>query len=193
MRLRTKPDTWELCLYLGRDEKGRVRHKDVTFTGTKRAAERKLARLIFEFESNSQSWSEDSSRWGAKTTFNDAILAWKENGWKDLSPKTVRDYEGFIRLYIRDGIGRKRICTTGVFEIKAYFRSLSEGGLGTSGVRNVRGILHKAARLAGKWSGGTIPNPISLADLPKTSSRPFPVSAPSLEEVRTTLQRAEGR
>ncbi|MCL5076939.1 MAG: site-specific integrase [Actinobacteria bacterium] len=191
MRLRAKPDIWELRLYLGRDEKGKVKHKHVTFVGTKRAAERELARLAMEFESNPQQRNEDAMRWGDKTTFNDAIMAWKENGWQDLSPKTVRDYEGFYRRHIRDSIGRKRISSTGVFEVEAYFRSLADGGLGLSGVKHVRGILHKAARLAGKWSGGSIPNPLALADLPKPLLQTEAVRAPTLEEVKTILECAE--
>ena len=193
MRLRTPPDTWELRLYLGRDTTGRVRHKHTTFVGSKRAAERELARLSLELESSSQPSPDESTLWGAKTTFNDAILAWKQNGWQDLSPKTVTDYESLCRLHIKEKVGRKPIAKIGVFELEAYFRSLSDAGLGTSGIRQVRAILHKAARLAGKWSGGVIPNPVSLADLPKFSSKRVPVRSPTLEEVRRILQTAEER
>ncbi len=191
MRLRTPPDIWELRLYLGRDASGRVRHKHTTFVGSKRAAERELARLSIEFESTTQPSPDESTLWGVKTTFNDAILAWKRNGWQDLSPKTVSDYESLYRLHIKDKVGRKAIAKVGVFELEAYFRTLSQHGLGASGTRQVRAILHKAARLAGKWSGGVIPNPVSLADLPKFSSKPVPVRSPTLEEVRTILQTAE--
>ena len=191
LRLRTPPNTWELRLYLGRDTNGRVRHKHTTFVGSKRAAERELARLSIEFESSSQPSPDESTLWGTKTTFNDAILAWKQNGWQDLSPKTVTDYESLYRLHIKDKLGQKPIAKIGVFELEAYFRTLLEGGLGTSGVRQVRAILHKAARLAGKWSGGAIPNPVSLADLPRASTKPAPVRSPTLEEVKTILKTAE--
>lgn len=190
IRLRTPPHTWELRLYLGRDEEGRVKHKYATFVGGKRDAERELARLSLQFESKPLLSSDENTLWGSKTTFNDAILAWQKNGWQDLSPKTVKDYEGIFRLYIKDRVGPKRISTTGVFELEAYFRSLSEAGLGTSGIRQVRAILHKATRLAGKWSGGTIPNPVSQADLPKPRTTPVPVRAPLLREVRTILEAA---
>ena len=191
LRLRTPPNTWELRLYLGRDTNGRVRHKHTTFVGSKRAAERELARLSIEFESSSQPPLDESTLWGTKTTFNDAILAWKQNGWQDLSPKTVTDYESLYRLHIKDKLGQKPIAKIGVFELEAYFRTLLEGGLGTSGVRQVRAILHKAARLAGKWSGGAIPNPVSLADLPRASTKPAPVRSPTLEEVKAILKTAE--
>ena len=51
IRLRRKPNVWELRLYLGRDENGKVIHKYATFVGGKREAERELARLSFELES----------------------------------------------------------------------------------------------------------------------------------------------
>ena len=199
IRLRRKPDVWELRLYLGRDESGKVIHKYATFVGGKRDAEKELARLSFELESEpgypepevKSGEPAEPIRWGPKTTFNDAILAWKENGWEDLSPKTIRDYEGFCRRHIEGTIGKKSISAIGVFEVEKYFRSLAEEGLGLSGIKHVRGMLHKAARLAGKWSGGAIPNPVALADLPKNAARSEPVRAPSIEEVQAIIQKAE--
>ncbi len=167
-----------------------MHHKHITFAGTKKEAERELARLSFELESKPRKEVETGLRWNTKTTFNDAISAWKENGWQDLSPKTVRDYVSLIGLHIKDSIGKNPIATTGVFELESYFRSLADKGLGISGIRQVRAILHKSARLAGKWSGGVIPNPVSLADLPKTTHN-TPVRAPSLSEVRKILERLE--
>jgi integrase len=199
IRLRRKPNVWELRLYLGRDENGKVVHKYATFVGGKRDAEKELARLSFELEAEPE-YPEpevksgepgEQIRWGPKTTFNDAILAWKENGWEDLSPKTIRDYEGFYRRNIEGSIGKKSISAIGVFEVERYFRELAKGGLGISGIRNVRGILHRAAVLAGKWSGGIIPNPVALADLPKNAVRSEPVRAPSIAEVKAIIQEAE--
>ncbi|MDA8271120.1 MAG: hypothetical protein M0Z39_06910, partial [Actinomycetota bacterium] len=63
--------------------------------------------------------------------------------------------------------------------MERYFRSLATGGLGISGIENAKGMLHKAARLAGKWSGGIIPNPVALADLPRNAAQSEPVRAPS--------------
>jgi len=197
IRLRRKPNVWELRVYLGRDDSGKVIHKYATFVGGRREAERELARLSFELESEPLEHRHDDLqvakqevRWGPKTTFNDAILAWKENGWEDLSPKTIRDYEGFYRRNIEGSIGKISISAIGVFEVEKYFRSLAEQGLGLSAIKHVRGMLQKAARLAGKWSGGVIPNPVALADLPKNAAKSQPVRAPSVEEVQAIIQAA---
>ncbi len=79
-----------------------------------------------------------------------------------------------------------------MFEPEAFFRPLAESGLGVvSGVRQVRAILHKAARLAEKWSGDLMPNPVSLADLPKSSSKQSQARSPTLEGVGTILTAVE--
>ena len=199
IRLRRKPNVWEIRLYLGRDENGKVVHKYATYVGGKREAERELARLSFELESvpiiperNAEPTEPtEQIQWGPETTFNDAIAAWRENGWQDLSPKTIRDYEGFYRRHIEGTIGTKAISTIGVFEVEGYFRSLAKEGLGLSGIRHVRGMLHKSARLAGKWSGGIIPNPVTLADLPGNARKSSPVRAPSIGEVQAIIQTVE--
>ncbi len=192
IRLRRKPDTWELRVYLGRDENNKVHHKHVTFIGSKRDAEKELTRLSYELESKPRPSVETGIRWNSKTTFNDAILAWKENGWQDLSPKTVRNYEGCYKRYIEASIGKNAVAATGVFEIESYFRSLADDGLGLATIKYIRAVLLKAARLAGKWSGGVIPNPVALADLPKFSPRTA-VRAASVDEVKLIIEKLNAR
>ena len=41
-----QPNVWELRVFLGRDDNGKVRHGNQTFRGGKRAAERELSRLV---------------------------------------------------------------------------------------------------------------------------------------------------
>src|SRR6202035_3333525 len=38
-----------------------------------------------------------SVRWGDSTTINEALEAWSDNGWQDLSPTTVRHYREWVR------------------------------------------------------------------------------------------------
>jgi hypothetical protein len=102
--LRKRPelgtDAWELRVFIGRDSQGRVRHKSRTFHGSKRAAEKELARLALaqDFEPEVPAESETMT-WNATTTVNDAIAGWKDNGWDDLSPVTVRRYDGLLRRF----------------------------------------------------------------------------------------------
>jgi hypothetical protein len=88
--LKQQPNgTWLLRVYVGRDESGRVKHRSRTFRGTRREAQRELARLVTQ-EVDSPSGLEDDTtvrappRWGVTTTVNDAIAGWQLNGWDDL-------------------------------------------------------------------------------------------------------------
>jgi integrase len=60
-------------------------------------------------------------------------------------------------------------------------------------VRQVRAVLHRACRLAKKWSGGALPNPIADTELPSWSlDDRTHVRAPSVEEIRQILEAANG-
>lgn len=187
--IKGKVDTWELRVYLGRDAEGRVRHRSARFHGSRRAAERELARLVVGQDAKPAPIPEDGVRWGPATTVNDAIAAWKDNGWGDLSPKTVRGYESTWKVHIAPGIGRRRIASLGTYDIERYFRSLKAAGLSAASVYQVKAVLHRACRLARKWSGGTLPNPAADADLPVWSldERRPAVRAPEVDEVRQLL------
>jgi integrase len=132
---------------------------------------------------------ETARLWGARTTFNDAIAGWRDNGWQDLSPLTAARYESIWKLHIKDDIGRRRIASVGPYDVERYFRKLKTSGAGRETVRYVRSVLHRACRLARKWSGNTLLNPVADTELPVYTSaeQPGPVRAPSLDEVAAIL------
>ncbi len=187
-----KADTWELRVFLGRDASGRVRHRHVRFHGTRRAAERELARLVAAQDAAPAPVPEERVLWGVTTTINDAIAAWRDNGWDDLSPKTVRHYESIWRVHIEPAIGRRRIASLGTYDVERYYRTLKAAGLSAATVRQVKAVLHRSCRLARKWSGGTLPNPAADADLPTwgLDERRADVRSPDVEEVQRLLATA---
>jgi hypothetical protein len=74
-------DTWELRVFIGRDNHGRPKQRSVVFRGGKRAAERELARLIAVQDSTPAPLPQEENRaWGPSTTINDAIEGWRDNG-----------------------------------------------------------------------------------------------------------------
>jgi integrase len=192
MRLVRGRDVWELRAFAGRDA-GRVRHRYATFRGTKREAERALARLVADTERHHHTDQVAAhSRWGDKTTINDVLGAWRDNGWDDLSPTTVRRYQSLWDTHVRDTIGGRPVGGLNPYDVERYFRSLKGKGLAQSSVHQVRAMLHRACRLAKKWSGGTLPNPIADTELPSWSlaEKKQQVRAPSVEEVRRLLSTA---
>jgi hypothetical protein len=82
-----RPNVRELRIYVGRASTGRVRHRQATFHGTRRQADRELARLVAEQEAAPAAVPEEPVAWGPTTTVNDAIAAWRETGGKIFRPR----------------------------------------------------------------------------------------------------------
>jgi integrase len=186
-------DTWEPRVFVGRDDRGRPKQRSILFRGGKRAAERELARLVTEQESALATIAQEQARdWGSSTTINQAIEGWRANGWADLSPKTVRGYEEIWERYVRKTIGGKRIAALNAFEVGRYFRNLKDQGAGKDTVRRVRVVIGRACRLATKWSGGTLTNPVADTELPSwpMSEQPDPIRAPEVAEVQALIRAA---
>lgn len=192
MRLVRGDDVWELRVYLGRDADGKVRHRYVRFTGTRRAAERALARMLIEVEDNPAPVpTQESRQWDKSTTINGAIEGWRANGWDDLSPSTTLRYQNLWKTHIERSIGRRRLIDTSPYDIEQFFRSLKAKGLSKASVQQARAILHRACRLARKWSNNTLPNPVAGTELPAWNiSDSREVRAPSNDEVLALLAAA---
>lgn len=188
-----QPNVWELRVFLGRDDVGKVRHRNLTFRGGKRAAERELSRLVTEAENEPVPRPVVAApRWSDRTTINDAIEGWRDNGWEDLSPSTTRRYENMWMKHIHGSIGRERLTSVSPFDVEKYFRRLKADGLAEASVRQIRAMMHRACRLARKWSGGALPNPIADTELPTWAlEEQQVVRAPSLDEVRTLIGTAD--
>jgi integrase len=187
-----QPNVWELRVFLGRDDNGKVRHGNQTFRGGKRAAERELTRLVAAAENEPVPPPVvEAPRWSQSTTVNDAIQGWKDNGWEDLSPSTVRRYENMWMKHIHGSIGQQRLTALSPYDVEKYFRRLKANGLAEASVRQIRALMHRACRLARKWSGGALPNPIADTELPTWAlDERNEVRAPTLEEVRTLIAAA---
>ena len=167
-----QPNVWELRVFLGRDANGKVRHGYQTFRGGKRAAERELSRLVAAAEDEPVPPPVvEAPRWSDRTTVNDAIQGWKDNGWEDLSPSTVRRYENMWMKHVHGSIGNERLATLSPYDVEKYFRRLKADGLAEASVRQIRALMHRACRLARKWSGGALPNPIADTELPTWALR----------------------
>ena len=188
-----QPNVWELRVFLGRDASGKVRHGYQTFRGGKRAAERELSRLVAVAEDEPVPPPVvETPRWSDRTTINDAVQGWKDNGWEDLSPSTVRRYENMWMKHVHGSIGNERLATLSPYDVEKYFRRLKADGLAEASVRQIRALMHRACRLARKWSGGALPNPIADTELPTWAlDERDEVRAPSLDEVRMLIATAD--
>jgi integrase len=162
------------------------------FEGSKRAAERELARLVATVDDERADHQLLPAGWGHDTTINQAIEGWRRNGWEDLSPNTTNRYDGIWRNYIAESIGRRKIVSLTPYEVESYFRDLKRAGLGPKSIRQIRAVLHRACRLARMWSSGLLPNPIEDTEMPDWAlhEQPVEVRAPTVRELRRVLAEA---
>jgi integrase len=188
LRLVKAPDVYELRVYVGRDQSGRVKHRYERFSGNKRAAQRALAALVAEVEQAKENEVEPGDIWGTATTLNAAFAAWKLNGWQDLSPSTTRRYESIWQVHIEHSIGLRKISELGAYDFERFFRKLKSDGQAESSVRQIRAVLNRTCRLARRWSGGVLPNPAAETELPNWSmDADRVVRAPDATEVAALL------
>jgi len=147
-----------------------------------------LARLVTEQATDPAVLPRERENvFGPSTTINAAIEGWKKNGWQDLSPSTTRRYSSIWTTHIKNSIGRRTIGTLGPYDVELYLRSLKASGLSEASVKQTRAILHRACRLARKWSGNVLPNPVSGTEMPDWvfHEQAEAVRAPSTKEVQS--------
>lgn len=116
------------------------------------------------------------------------------DGWDDLSPTTRRNYQALWDNHVRNSIGRKRLVDLTPWDVERYFRRLKDQShLSQQSVTRVRALLHRACRLARKWSNAALPNPIADTELPEWgySEQAPDVRSPSADEVKAVLAAAE--
>lgn len=91
--------------------------------------------------------------------------------------------------------GAWEIMSVTPYEVETYFRDLKKAGLGPKSIRQIRAVLHRACRLARKWSNGVLPNPIEDTEMPDWAlhEQPTEVRAPTVDELRSILGRCRSR
>src|ERR1700735_4797262 len=99
------PRTWRLSVYVGRDSRtGRKRYAQRTVKGSKREAERALARLVTEVDEGRHSAS-------AAGTFGNLLDRWLETKEQSVEASTISSYRWVTEKYVRPGLGGARLAT----------------------------------------------------------------------------------
>ena len=98
-----RPGAWGLRVFVGRDENdGRVRHRSRMFEGSKRAAERELARLVAEVEERAYRRPIIPTGWGRDYHDQPGHRRLEAQRLGSLSPNTTNRYDGIWRNYIAE-------------------------------------------------------------------------------------------
>ena len=174
------PGRWLIRVFAGRGSDGRTRHVNRTVLGTKRDAQRALAKLIADV-SGGQVVA------GQPMTLVQLVERWLEDIAPQRTPRTVHEYRRLARHDVLPALGAKRLDKLTARDIDGYYRSLLERGLSPASVRRNHALLHASLGRAVKW-GLIGTNPADRASPPAT--RQAQVDAPAVDEVVRLIEAA---
>ena len=163
--------SWEIRLYLGRNEAGRKRYKSHTVKGTKRDAQRELAKLL-------NSVHEGNYVSPARLTVAEFVERWLTDYAKQkVAAKTFERYAELLRLHLVPQLGKHALSKLEPLHIQHAYSKLLEngrrdgkGGLSAQTVVHCHRVLRKALQHAVKWQL-VVRNPAAAADAPRVERR----------------------
>lgn len=144
--------SWAIIIDIGTDARGRRRQKWHSVKGTKRDAERELARLLHEF--NTGGYVEPT-----RMNVGDYLERWlSDYAQSNVSPKTHERYSELVRLHITPNLGHFPLAKLPPLEIQAFYsqalktgRRNGKGGLSPQTVIHLHRVLKEALSHAVKW------------------------------------------
>lgn len=181
--------SWSFWIDLGRDANGRRRQKCITVKGTRRDAERELARVINEIDTGS--FVEPSHM-----TVADFLKQWLDHARNRVSPKTRERYGELTEAHIVPNLGSYKLSQLKPLHIQGFYsdalvkgRKDGRGGLSPQTVVHIHRLLRAALQQAIRWQL-LARNPADAVDPP----RPAKTEMRALTEAETaTLLRAAER
>ena len=144
--------SWSIWIELERDASGRRRQKCITVKGTRRDAERELARIVNEI--NTGEFVEPS-----KIRLSEYLARWLRDYAKlRVSAKTYERYSDIVNRNIVPALGGYTLAKLKPLDIQAFYadalasgRKDGKGGLSPQTVLHFHRLLHKALGQAVRW------------------------------------------
>ncbi len=179
-------DTWRLKVYVGRSADGRKRYVERTVHGSRREAERELARLVVEVDEGRHVAS-------APMTVGELLDRWLDLKAMTVEVTTANGYRWIVERYVRPAFGDRRVASIRTLELDHWYQQLRTGG-GAAGrplsgrtVRLCHTVMRQSLEQARKW-GLIARNPARDATPP--AARRTEVKPPTLAQVRDLLDAA---
>jgi site-specific recombinase XerC len=153
--------TWLVRVYSGRDVETKKRtYLNQTVHGGLRDAQAYLNKMRGERDRGRKL---DSS----KRTLNHYLDEWLELCAKPrLRTKSLKDYEGLLRRYVRPGLGPKTLASISALDIQTLYRDLLVRNLSARSIRYTHAVLRSALKQAVRWKL-ILANPADSVDLPR--------------------------
>lgn len=181
--------SWSIVLDIGRDVDGKRRQKWHSVKGSKRDAEREMARLVNEL--NTGSYVEPS-----KLTLSKYLDQWLDYVGPRVAAKTLERYKGIMDSHVKPALGSHTLAKLKPLHIQSFYsdalangRKNGDGGLSAQTVLHFHRVLHKALDQAVKWQL-LLRNPADAVEPPKAERQQM--TALSEAETATLLKTMEG-
>ena len=126
----------------------------------------------------------------SKQTLNQYLDGWLELCAKPrLRAKSLRDYEGLLRRYVRPELGTKALASISAFDIQTLYGDLLVRSLSARSIRYTHTVLRSALKQATRWNL-ILSNPADSVDLPRQDRRQIEVL--NVEQARTFIKAISG-
>ena len=173
-------DSWRVKVYVGRSADGVKRYLEQSVRGTRREAERELARLVVEVD-------EGRHAAAAPMRFGELLDRWLAVKRQAVEPSTFKSYEWVCARYLRPRLAERKIAAIRAFELDELYTSLSGAGLSARTVRICHTVIRQSLEQARKW--GLIARSPAVDATPPTQRR-REITPPSVEQVQRIISEA---
>lgn len=148
--------------------------------GTRRDAERELARLVVEVD-------EGRHAGGAPMSFGELLDRWLEVKRASVAPPTIESYEWVAAKYLRPRLSDRTLAALRTMDLDAGYAELHASGLSARTLRICHTVVRQALEQARRW--GVIARSPAVDATPPRSIR-AEVVPPTIEEVVQLLDAA---
>jgi integrase len=180
------PSSWRIRVFLGRDDTGKKRYLERTVRGTKREAQRVMARLVVEVD-------EGRHVAAAATTFGAVLDRWLEVKSATVEATTLASYRWIATTYLVPRMANTPLDNIRALDLDTMYARLRAAG-GTDGgplsARTVRYCHTVVSQVLGqaRCRGLVARNVAAEATVPR--SKRSEVSPPTVDVLRALLQAA---
>jgi integrase len=182
--IRRGPRTWLVRVYNGRNsETKKRRYLSRTIHGGLRDSQAHLNKMLSERD---RGRNLDSS----KQTLNQYLDRWLQLCARPrLRAKSLKDYEGLLRRYVRPRLGSKPLTAISALEIQTLYQDLLDRSLSARSIRYTHAVLRSALGQAMRWNL-ILANLADSVDLPR-QDRPQ-IRVWTIEETRIFVKAISG-
>lgn len=177
------PSSWRIRVFIGRDDAGKKRYLERTVRGTKREAQRVMARLVTEVD-------EGRHVAAASTRFGDVLDRWLEIKATVVEATTLASYRWIATTYVAPALGSLPLDKIRALDLDRFYARLRAGGSASGGelaprtVRLCHTVVSQTLDQARRW-GLVARNVAADATVPK--SRKGEIVPPTIDTLRRLL------